>query len=93
MALKEKTNYTGGETLVKIRVLDPEAGDQLLDLTPVEAADLVWDQKEKGITKFGLWEGADAQLELEMMTRTGILDALKERSEDILRLVPIVGGG
>jgi len=78
---------------VVIRVLDPDKGDMLNELLLDEAVELVLEHREKGISRFGIWEGSDEQLELEMMTRTGILDALREKEGDVLRLVPIVGGG
>jgi len=62
-------------------------------MMPAEAVDFIMDQKEKLPCKFGVWEGQDAQLELEMATRSGILEALKERSEQTLRLVPVIKGG
>ena len=79
--------------MVTIRWPDPDVGDQIQEMMPAEAVDFILDQKEKLPCKFGVWEGQDAQLELEMATRSGILEALKERSEQTLRLVPIIAGG
>ncbi|MCK4266319.1 MAG: hypothetical protein KAX31_03500 [Thermoplasmata archaeon] len=79
--------------MVRIRWPDPDVGDQIQEMMPAEAVDFILDQKEKLPCKFGVWEGQDAQLELEMATRSGILEALKERSEQTLRLVPIIAGG
>jgi len=79
--------------MVWIRWLDPDVGDQVQEMLPADAVDFILDRKKKGLVKFGIWEGQDAQLELEMATRSGILDALKEREKQTLRLVPIVGGG
>ena len=79
--------------MVTIRWPDPDVGDQVQEMMPAEAVDFIMDQKEKLPCKFGVWEGQDAQLELEMATRSGILEALKERSEQTLRLVPVIKGG
>lgn len=81
--------------MVWIRWPDPIVGDQLQEMMPPEAADFIIAQNEDKRTptyRFGVWSDG-TQLELEMATRTGILDALKERDEQTLRLVPIVGGG
>lgn len=80
--------------MVTIRVRTPEHGDQVLEnLSPSEAVDVIMDVKEKGYAKFGVFENSDTQLELEMATRTGILEALKGKADDVLRLVPVVAGG
>ena len=79
--------------MVRIRWPDPDVGDQVQEMMPAEAVDFIMDQKERLPCKFGVWEGQDAQLELEMATRSGILEALKERSEQTLRLVPVIEGG
>ena len=79
--------------MVTIRWPDPDVGDQVQEMMPAEAVDFIMDQKEKLPCKFGVWEGQDAQLELEMATRSGILEALKEREGQTLRLVPVIGGG
>ena len=79
--------------MVRIRWPDTDVGDQVQEMMPAEAVDFIMDQKEKLPCKFGVWEGQDAQLELEMATRSGILEALKERSEQTLRLVPVIAGG
>lgn len=79
--------------MVWIRWPDPDVGDQVQEMMPAEAVDFIMDQKEKLPCKFGVWEGQDAQLELEMATRSGILESLKERSEQTLRLVPVIEGG
>ncbi len=79
--------------MVKIRWPDPNVGDQIQEMMPAEAVDFILDQREKLPCKFGVWEGQNAQLELEMATRTGILAALMEREEQTLRLVPVIAGG
>lgn len=79
--------------MVWIRWPDPDVGDQLQEMMPAEAADLIMDLKKRLPAKFGVWEGSDTQLELEMATRSGILEALKEREGQTLRLVPVIGGG
>ena len=80
--------------MVTIRWPDPDVGDQVQEMMPTEeAVDFILDKKEKLPCKFGVWEGQDAQLELEMATRSGILEALKERDGQTLRLVPVIKGG
>jgi len=79
--------------MVWIRWPDPDVGDQLQEMLPAEAADFIMDQRDKLPARFGVWEGSNAQLELQMATRSGILEALKEREEQTLRLVPVTGGG
>lgn len=79
--------------MVWIRWPDPDVGDQLQEMLPAEAADFIMDQKEKGLVKFGVWEGSNAQLELEMVNKTDLLEVLKEREEETLRLVPAIAGG
>lgn len=85
--------------MVRIRCLDRMKGDQLIpeldqpEMTAEEAASFILQRRDEGLTRFGVWEGEDTQLELEMATRTGILQQLKERAGQILRLVPVVSGG
>ena len=89
--------------MVTIRIRTPKTGDQLLEnLTVEEAADTILKIRDEGIperdiqkgfAKFGVFENSDTQLELEMATRTGLIDLLKEKANDILRLVPVVSGG
>lgn len=82
--------------MVWIRWPDPKAGDIKQKMAPAEAADFIIKENKNKDTpnyRFGVWEGTDNQLELEMATRTGILDALKGREEQTLRLVPIIKGG
>jgi len=89
--------------MVTIRIRTPKTGDQLLEnLTVEEAADTILKIRDEGIperdiqkgfAKFGVFENSDTQLELEMATRTGLIDILKDKAKDILRLVPVVSGG
>jgi len=79
--------------MVWIRWPDPDVGDQLQEMMPADAADFIMDQKDKMPARFGVWEGSNDQLELEMATRSGILEALKERGDQTLRLVPVIEGG
>ena len=89
--------------MVTIRVRTPKTGDQVLEnLSPEEAADTIIKIRDEGIpdldikqgfAKFGVFENSDTQLELEMATRTGLIDLLKDKANDILRLVPVVSGG
>ena len=89
--------------MIKIRVRTPKTGDQVLEsVTVEEAADTLLKIRDEGIpeldirqgfAKFGVFENSDTQLELEMATRTGLIDILKEKANDVLRLVPVVAGG
>ena len=89
--------------MIKIRVRTPKTGDQVLESTTVEeAADTLLKIRDHGIperdirqgfAKFGVFENSDTQLELEMATRTGLIDLLKDKANDTLRLVPVVAGG
>lgn len=79
--------------MVWIRWPDPEVGDQLQEMMPAEAADLIMDLKERLPARFGVWEGSNAQLELEMVNKTDLLEVLKEREGQTLRLVPVIEGG
>ncbi len=79
--------------MVWIRWPDPEVGDQLQEMLPANAADFILDQKKKGLVRFGVWEGSDAQLELDMIKKTDLLEVLKEREDQTLRLVPVIIGG
>lgn len=88
---------------MNIRVRTPADGDLVLEHLGVEeAADTLLKIRdtgmpEKGIAqgyaKFGIFEQSDEQLELEMATRTGLIDLLKDKVKDTLRLVPVVTGG
>jgi hypothetical protein len=79
--------------MVWIRWPDPDVGDQLQEMMPAEAADLIMDLKEKLPARFGVWEADNAQLELEMVNKTDLLEVLKEREGQTLRLVPVIEGG
>jgi len=77
---------------MKIRKLDPEYGDQVLELTPLEATDLILQEKEEG--RVGFVKFSDGQI-LEMMNRTGILEQLQEKESEgsMATIVPIIAGG
>lgn len=79
--------------MVWIRWPDPEVGDQIQEMLPADAAAFIMDQRKKGLVRFGVWEGSDAQLELEMVSKTDLLEVLKEREDQTLRLVPTIMGG
>ena len=77
---------------MKIRVLSPKHGDQVLQLTASEATDLILSEKEAG--RVGFVKFSDGQI-LEMMERTGILQQLeqKEQENTSATIVPIIAGG
>lgn len=77
---------------MKIRRLDPAYGDQILELTPEDATKLILEEKEKG--RVGFIKFSDGEI-LEMMTRTGILQQLREKESDKVSatIVPIIAGG
>ena len=81
--------------MVWIRWPDPEVGDQHQEMAPLEAVDFILDQKKKGLVMFGVWEGSDEQLalETEMVNKTNLVEVMKEKQDDTLRLVPVVSGG
>ena len=77
---------------MKIRVLSPKHGDQVLQLTASEATDLILEEKTAG--RVGFVKFSDGQI-LEMMERTGILQQLeqKEQENTSATIVPIIAGG
>lgn len=77
---------------MKIRRLDPRYGDQVLELTAMEATDLILEEKKEG--RVGFVKFDDGQI-LQMMERTGILQQLqeKERVGASAMIVPIIAGG
>ena len=79
--------------MVWIRYPDPKEGDMHQEMAPLEAVDFVLGERDLGKTSFGIWEGNEQQLELEMASRTGLLEVFRERGDDTLRLVPWTAGG
>lgn len=80
--------------MVNIRRLHPDHGDQVLEaLTIDEAADTILETRDNGWANFAVLEKNDEQLELKMATKTGLLDYLKDKTEQTLRLVPNIAGG
>ena len=77
---------------MKIRRLNPAYGDQVLELSPMEATDLILTEKEKGHVGFVKFSDGDI---LDMMNRTGILQQIeaKESSGAMATIVPIIAGG
>ena len=79
--------------MVWIRWPDPFVGDQLQEMMPAEAADFIMRARHELPARFGVWEADNAQLELEMINKTDLIEVLKERGEQTLRLVPVIEGG
>ena len=89
--------------MVNIRVRTPNTGDQVLEnLTVEEAADTLLKIRDvgiperdiaKGYTRFGIFEESDEALELQMATKTGLIELFKKKINETLRLVPMVSGG
>ena len=77
---------------MKIRRLDPAHGDQILELSPEQATDLILSEKEEG--RVGFVKFSDGQI-LEMMDRTGILQQMEEKESSgvMASIVPIIAGG
>jgi len=77
---------------MKIRKLDPAYGDQVLELAPAEATELILAEKDVGRVGFVKFSDGDI---LDMMNRTGILQQLeaKESSGAMATIVPIIAGG
>jgi len=77
---------------LKIRKLDPKYGDQVLELTAVQATDLILEEKDAG--RVGFVKFDDGQI-LEMMERTGILQQLERKEQEgaSATIVPIIAGG
>ena len=77
---------------MKIRRLDPQYGDQVLELSAVEATDLILEEKEKG--RVGFVKFSDGEV-LQMMERTGILQQLEQKESEgaSARIVPHIAGG
>jgi len=77
---------------MKIRRLDPAYGDQVLELTPEQTTDLILEEKKQG--RVGFVKFSDGQI-LEMMTRTGILEQIREKEEvgATAAIIPIIAGG
>jgi len=84
--------------MVNIRRLHPEHGDQVMEaLSAEQAADVILETRDNGWARFAILEGEtkeeDKQLELQMATKAGLIDYLKDKAEQTLRLVPVSGGG
>ncbi|GAG16790.1 unnamed protein product [marine sediment metagenome] len=77
---------------MKIRMLSPEHGDQILELTAVEATDLILEEREAG--RVGFVKFGDGQV-LEMMERTGILQQLEQKEQNgvMATVIPHIAGG
>ena len=77
---------------MRIRVLSPKHGDQVLQLTAAEATDLILEEKEAG--RVGFVKFSDGQV-LEMMERTGILQQLEQKEQENVSatIVPVIAGG
>lgn len=89
--------------MISIRVRTPKTGDQILEPQTVEeAADTILKIRDEGIpeqdirqgySKFGIFEKSDEALELDLATRSGLIELFKKKANDVLRLVPVVAGG
>ena len=81
-----------GKFKAKTETPEPESVPDTPE-TPEQAADLILETRDNGWARFGVFEIADEQLELEMATRTGLIELFKEKAKETLRLVPVIAGG
>ena len=61
---------------MKIRILSPQHGDQVVELAPREAAELIFEEQRNGRAGFVKISDGDV---FNHMKRTGILQQLQER--------------
>jgi len=84
--------------MVNIRRLNPDYGDEVFEaLTIEEAADKILETRDNGWANFAVLETETEEekehLELRLATKAGLLDYLKNKVENTLRLVPNMAGG
>ena len=77
---------------LKIRMLSPFYGDQVVEMAPLEATELILEEKEKGRVGFVKFSDGDV---MDMMERTGILQQLERKEQEgaSATIVPIIAGG
>lgn len=77
---------------MKIRILSPKHGDQVVELAPQEATKLILQEKKAG--RVGFVKFSDGEI-MEMMERTGILQQLERKEQEgaSATIVPLIAGG
>ena len=86
---------------MKIKILSPQHGDQVLELAPREATELIFEEQRNG--RAGFVKFSDGEV-FNLMKRTGILQQLqkrelkktleeKEESGAEATIVPLIAGG
>ena len=77
---------------MKIRVLSPQHGDQVVEMAPQEATELIL--KEKSAGRVGFVKFSDGDI-MDMMERTGILQQLERKEQEgaSATIVPLIAGG
>ena len=85
---------------MKVKILSPQHGDQVLELAPLEAAQRIIEEQQAGRANFVKFSDGDV---FNLMKRSGILAQLQERKlkqvieskgEDVVAtVVPNIAGG